>query len=414
MKQDLQPLKGFRDFLPEQARKRDYALNLIKQTFQNFGFEPLETPTLEYQSLLLGKYGTEADKLVYKFEDEGKRQIGLRYDQTVPTARVIASSLNQLGIPFKRYQIQPVWRAEKPQKGRFREFLQCDIDTFGTTSSIADAEIITASITALKNLGLGNLKMLLNSRLLLFEMIEQANITEKDALSVIQSLDKLEKIGRDGVVKELSGKGLSTTTIDLLFDLITKAKPNVELQQVISACLQLGLTPSELEFSPTLARGLDYYTGTIFELVSDDYPVGSLAGGGRYDNLVGRLSGTDIPAVGIALGFDRIIEAMETLNLFPDNLVPAKVFVTFSDSYLQEATLNLVTNLQKQNISTFLYPNPEDKLTKQLKLANKKQIPYLIILGTQEAKLNKFTLKDMTTGVQQLLTLNDLLTTLQK
>lgn len=410
-KDELKPLKGFRDFLPEEQRQRDFVLNQIRQTFLNFGFEPLETPALERQSLLLGKYGPEADKLIYRFTDEGNREVGLRYDQTVPATRVIAALRENLGFPFRRSQIQPVWRAEKPQKGRYREFLQCDLDTYGTTSLVADAEIIAAGVSTLKNLGL-NVKVLINSRLLLFELIAQADINEDLGLTVLSSIDKLDKIGAEGVKAELKRKKINDVQINSLFGLIGKSTPNAELQTVINTCHDLGVAKEQIEFSPTLVRGLDYYTGTIFELVLPDYSSGSLGGGGRYDNLIKNFSGIDIPAVGLALGFDRIMDALADLNLLPTDS-PAKVLVCFTDPYLQTPTLNLVTTLRKQNIPTLLYPDPEAKLDKQLKFADKKQVPFAIILGTKEVDQDKYALKDMSSGEQSLLTLEELLTKLR-
>ncbi len=398
--QDLLPLKGFRDFLPSEAKKRQYALNIIRSAFETFGFEPLETPALERQELLLGKYGSEADKLVYKFEDEGKRPIGLRYDQTVPTARVIAGRQNDLILPFKRYQIQPVWRAEKPQQGRFREFLQCDIDTFGTPDLLADAEIIATALNTYRLLGFKNTKVLLNSRIVLFELMDQANIPKNLHLTILQSLDKLGKLPEEAISAEMTRKGLNPDQSASLFALVASAVPSTDLKKVIELCTSLGINNSQLEFSPTLVRGLDYYTATIFEVVCDDYPAGSIGGGGRYDKLIESLSGLSIPAVGFAVGFDRTLQAMETLNLFPKDLTtPAKVLVTLTDEYLLDNCLKIAALLRLNGIATYLYPTVA-RLDKQLKFADKKGVPYVIILGTQEAAADLVSLKDLSTGKQ--------------
>lgn len=403
-KQSLQPLKGFRDFLPAQAQKRNYALKIIRQAFQSSGFLPLQTPALERQQLLLGKYGEEADRLIYTFTDQGGRKVGLRYDQTVPTARIIAAYRNNLGFPFMRYQIQPVWRAENPQKGRFREFLQCDIDIFGESSLLADAQIIATTIKTYQALGFKNIQMLLNSRSILFDLIKKSNIQTKKPLSIIQSLDKLDKKTTSQVKKELLSKKLNKENIDRLFKLIESAKPNKKLKKLIDLTINLGISPDQLKFQPTIARGLDYYTSTIFELIRPDFKAGSLAGGGRYDELIGQLSDFSTPAVGLAMGFDRTLEAMDKLKLFPSQLSSTKILVTIFDQKLQKDSLKLASQLNKASINTLLYPSTETDLDKQLKLANKRQIPYVAIIGPEENKQNKITLKNMQTGKQSLLT----------
>lgn len=406
---DLQPLKGFRDFLPHEARKRDYLLNLIKQSFALYGFEPLETPALETQNVLLGKYGSETDKLIYTFTDQGNRPVGLRYDQTVPTARVIAANKNSLTFPFKRYQTQTVWRAEKPQKGRFREFLQCDIDIFGTTSPLADAEIIASTLDAAKNLGFTNLKMLINSRNNLVTLINQANIDPNLSSTIIQTIDKLDKLPESTLKNELIAKGLTPSQTDLLFKLISNAKPDVSLQQIITLLTDnMGIPGHELVFSPTLARGLDYYTGAIFELICPDYTGGSIAGGGRYDHLINQLSGLDVPAVGLAFGFDRTLEAMEELNLFAHHLSGAKVLVTIFSPQLLQTSISLAASLRSHRIPTELYLNPQDKIQKQLKYADRKAIPYVAIIGDQELKNNTITLKNMAKGTQETASISQL------
>src|SRR6185369_9346125 len=277
-----QTLKGFRDFLPAEARKRQYVINTLKSVFESYGFEPLETPVLEYEEVLMGKYGDEGDQLMYRFEDNGKRRVAMRYDQTVPTARVVAQYANVLPLPFKRYQIQPVWRAENTQKGRYREFVQCDIDTVGTDSPLADAEIVTCAVAFYKALGIKNFKVLINDR----------KVFEKISLQAVIVIDKLKKIGEDGVTRELVEKKLAgdLTEANSLLQELLNTKPTERLNEIIAVLEELGVDKNFIEFSPTLARGLNYYTGMIFEIETPDYPVGSICSGGRYDELIGMFA----------------------------------------------------------------------------------------------------------------------------
>src|SRR3989344_7432136 len=304
----LQPLKGFRDFLPEDAKKRSFAIDNIKSTFELYGFEPLETPALEYESLLLGKYGDEADKLIYRFEDEGGRRVALRYDQTVPTARILAMYQQNLPMPWRRYQIQSAYRAEKPQKGRFREFTQCDADIFGTTSPLSDAEILSVGNGLLKNLGFKEFQILINDREILFNIMNGAKIRQELQLPAIQTLDKLDKKSREEIEEELLQKEFSVEDVHNLFNQIDRAKPTETLTKVIKYCENLGVDQASVIFTPRLARGLDYYNSTIYEFVIEGYKAGSVAGGGRYDNLIQKLCGVNIPATGYSWGFDRLLE----------------------------------------------------------------------------------------------------------
>lgn len=393
-----QTLKGFRDFLPKEAKKRQFVINTLKQVFESYGFEPLETPALEYEEILLGKYGEEGDKLMYRFEDNGKRKVALRYDQTVPLARVVAQYQNELPMPFKRYQIQNVWRAENPQKGRFREFLQCDIDTVGSPSLFADAEIIKCALEAAKKLGFKNCKMLINDRYI-FRNLKPSFIT---------SIDKLRKIGKEGVVKELILKGMDEKTARGILDWDDELPPNTKsLFQNLEA---LGLEKGEdFEFDSALARGLDYYTSSIFELISPDYKVGSLGGGGRYDKLIGIFADRDIQAVGFAFGFDRLIEAMENLNLFPKDLATTKILVTIFSKELKQKSIDCSLALRSAEVPTELYLDENAKMEKQLKYADKKGIPFAVIIGPDEVAKNMVTLKNMKTEEQEILTQKDLL-----
>lgn len=403
-----QTLKGFRDFLPKETRKRQYVISALKKVFEFYGFEPLETPSLEYEEILLGKYGDEGDKLMYRFEDNGKRKVALRYDQTVPLARVVAQYQNELPMPFKRYQIQNVWRAENTQKGRFREFLQCDIDTVCTSSPLADAEIIEIAATSLKTLGFKDFKILINDRENLFSFRVGLQIALDQGIKIIKIIDKLKKIGRTDVLLEISKLGLSNEQASEILKKVEQAKPTEKLNQITSCLTKLGTNPSIVEFSPTLARGLDYYTGMIFEIEIEGYSAGSVCGGGRYDNLIGLFGNKQIPAVGCSFGFDRLIEAMDELKLFPENLQKTKVLVTIFSPELLDESIEVCGIINQNNINQELYIDPYAKMEKQLKYADKKQIPYVVIIGPDEAKNNTVTVKDLTTRTQKTLPLTQL------
>jgi histidyl-tRNA synthetase len=381
-----QTLKGFRDFLPQQAKKRQYVISTLKKVFESYGFEPLETPALEYEEILMGKYGEEGDKLMYRFEDNGKRKVALRYDQTVPLARVIAQYQNELPMPFKRYQIQNVWRADNTQKGRFREFLQCDADIVGSSSPLSDVEVINVTIKSLEKLGFKNFKIRIGDRKL-FEGIPT------DAITII---DKLKKIGEEKVITELKEGGLDENILSK----VKNSKPTTDIELILKAT-------NKVYFDPTLARGLNYYTGLIFEIEIEGYSAGSVCGGGRYDNLIGMFAGRQIPAVGFAFGFDRLMEAMEELKLFPTDLITTKVLVTVFSPELKEKSLEVAKILREKNINTEIYLD-DAKMEKQLKYADKKQIPYAIIIGPDEAKNNTATVKNLKTREQKALSLDSL------
>ena len=408
----LQTLKGFRDFLPAQKRQRDFVIKKVVQVFERFGFEPLQTPTLEYADVILGKYGQEADKLVYSFTDRGSRQVALPYDQTVPTARVLAQYQGKLPLPFRRYQVQSVFRADKPQAGRYREFTQCDIDIFGSTDPLSDAEILACTHEAFKNVGYPTVTLKGNDRQTLFSTLKPFSTDKVPVLSIIQSIDKLDKTDVSQVSSELTIKGLSANQAKSALDQIQAARPSESLNQIIKLAQDLGVPPSSLKFESTLARGLDYYTGMIFEVFLPEFPAGSAAGGGRYDNLIKQLGGPDIPAVGIAFGLDRMIEAADKLNLFPPQTASAQVLVTIM-SDTQTNSLKLAAQLRQASINTELYPDQTAKLDKQLKYADKKSIPFVVILGDKEVQDNTVTLKDMQSGDQQTLPLDKLISLLQ-
>ncbi len=413
----LRTLKGFRDFLPLEKRKRDYIRAKVVEIFERFGFEPLETPTLEYASLLLGKYGDEADKLVYTFEDNGGRKVGLRYDQTVPTARVLAQYANELPKYFRRYQIQNVFRADKPQKGRYREFTQCDADIFGTTSPLADAESLACTYFAFKNVGFEEVLLYINDRQTLFKTFEEFATPTITVFSIIQSVDKLDKISGEEIIDELVAKGLSKENATKVLASVENAEKSKNLQDIIKQAIALGIPEKAIVFTPSLARGLDYYTGMIYEVKIPQYPVGSCGGGGRFDNLIEQLGGMSIPGVGIAFGFDRMVEAAEALNLYPQSIYEAaKVFVTIFNKKLETQAASLAAKLRKSGINTELYMGEltdKNTLDKQLKYAVQKNIPYVAILGEEEAEKNVITVKNLQTREQKQVSFDELLKMLQ-
>ncbi len=409
-----QTLKGFRDFLPAEKRKRDYIESKMKTVFERFGFAPLETPTLEYASLLLGKYGDEADKLLYTFEDRGERKIGLRYDQTVPTARVLSQYQNELPKFFRRYQIQDVFRADKPQKGRYREFKQSDLDIYGTTSPIADAELLAVVYFTYKEIGFDSIVLQINDRQTLISTLSPFTTPEVDVFSLIQSIDKLDKLTPAEVVSELMGKGLTQEKADAAVITIDRAEASENLQAIVNTALALGVPRTALRFNPKIARGLDYYTGLIFEALVPEYLVGSVGGGGRYDNLIKDLSSLEMPATGFAFGFDRTVEAAEQLGLIPLSESSVSVLVTVfetPDTQIKMKSFTTAAELRAAGISTEVYP-AEEKLGKQFKFADQKKIPFVVIIGDEEAAQNKVMLKNMATGDQELLTIDELITKL--
>lgn len=403
-----QTLKGFRDFLPSDMYIRNYVKNTLISLFETSGFQPLETPALEYTSVLKGKYSNETDdKLGYFFKDNGDREIGLRYDLTVPTSKVLAIYNNQISLPFRRYQIQPVWRAENTQKGRYREFVQCDIDIFGTNSPIADAEIVSVIYQGVQKLGFKNAIIKINSRTVLSSILSQSGIDERQN-TVLQSLDKLDKIGENGVKDELISKGLPNDQIDQLFKYIKQAQPDENLKQVLSLLSSFGIPQTAFVFDPTLVRGCDYYTGTIFEVAVTEPKIGAIGGGGRYDNLVSTLGGPQIPAVGFSFGFERVVDVIQELNLLPkENKSTINILVANLGSETQKEILELTNRLRQENISSIIYPD-NDKLGKQIKYALSIDIPYLAIIGTNEAKNDQIMLKNLNTTDQKLVDFEEL------
>jgi len=395
-------LKGFRDFLPKQMAIRRKVFDIIKDTFESYGFDPIETPTLEYSEILLGKYGEEADKLVYRFKDQGGRDVAMRYDLTVPLSRVCAQYSQQLTKPFKRYQIQPVWRAEKPQKGRYRELTQCDVDIVGIKSPLADAEIIAIIYNILNKIGFEKFTIRINSRQVLFSIMEKAEVSKDEILSVIRSIDKLDKISIEEVKQELRLKNIKSQTIEKIFQFIQEAEPDIFLRDMLSLVEKLGVPKDFFKFDPILARGLDYYTGPIYETFVEKPKIGSITGGGRYDKLIGIFIGQDIPACGTTIGIDRIVDVIEELNLWPEfSSTNTRVLITALDEFFIGQAIEISQSLRLEEINTEIYLNFEDRLEKQLKYADKKGISFVIILGLDGAQENTVVLKNLRKKMQK-------------
>ena len=429
------PPSGMRDYLPEAVSRRRYVVATIEDVFQRHGFVPLETPAIENLSTLLGKYGEEGDQLLYRLLHRGDKlsralaepavdtaalaELGLRYDLTVPLARVVAHYGRQLPRFFKRYQIQPVWRADRPAKGRFREFYQCDVDMTGTHSLLAEVEVINAVCGALLALGFVGFAVALNHRALLRGLIEAAAIDPALEGSALIALDKLDKIGPPGVGEELIRRGTSQASAERLLALTTGAgqADNTRILRELRAALVspearqaldeldtlLTLsadTPAGplLRLSPALARGLSYYTGPIFEIISPDFS-GSLGGGGRYDNLVGMFSGKQVPAVGFSLGLERILLLMEDGRMFPDLRLRAQVMVCPLPDTPLAAVTGLAARLRQAGITVELYPE-QAKLGRQLSTADNLDIPYALIIGPDEVARQTYSLKNLATGQQ--------------
>ncbi len=407
--------KGMRDFLPEDMLKRNFVISIIKEVFENYGFEPIETPAIELWSVLSGKYGDE-EKLLYKFKDRGEREVGLRYDLTVPLARFVANHLQKLPRPFKRYQIQPVWRADKPQKGRFREFYQCDIDIIGVNSLLADAEILKILYTILKKLGFDNFIININSRKIFKTLVEYLQVDEKKEFLIARAIDKYDKLGEKGVKEQLEKTGFSEnergkiftlleitgtnsekiSKLNKIFEGLSTREPFIqEIQEILKYLEYFSVDEKYINFNPFLARGLDYYTGIISETTLTTPKIGSITGGGRYDNLIGIFSGQNIPATGSSIGLERIITVMDELNMYPfDKKTVVQVLFAVQDEKLLKKTISLTEELRKEGIKTDLYLGKKD-LRKQITYALNKGIPLMLILGEEENKKGELTLKNL-------------------
>lgn len=442
-------VKGTRDFLPNQMIKRNYIFNSIKSIFELHGFCPIETPSIENLSTLMGKYGEEGDRLIYKILNSGDflkgvdlsnpsdinyksiankiAEKGLRYDLTVPFARFVVNNRNEINFPFKRYQIQPVWRADRPQKGRYREFYQCDVDIIGSNSLLNEIELCEIIDEVFAKLNL-NITIKLNNRKILSSISEIIGKPEM-LTDITVAIDKIEKIGYEKVIYELLERGLDQEDINKIDPILklsgnnkdkisqlktilseneTGLKGIEELETVFNSIDKLNLS-SNIEFDITLARGLNYYTGCIFEVKANDFSIGSITGGGRYDNLTGVFGLDNMSGVGISFGADRIYDCLEALDLFPKeiNNTTKLLFINFGERESQKC-IDYARVLRKNNISSETYPD-KAKLQKQMKYANDKNIPFVALIGEREIEENKIMVKNMISGEQTLMDINQLI-----
>ncbi|MGE5264831.1 MAG: histidine--tRNA ligase [Acidobacteriota bacterium] len=419
--------RGMRDILPKKMLLRQYVIRQFEIVFQRFGFEPLQTPVLELRETIMGKYGLDAEKLIYDAQHrEGKEELSLRYDLTVPLTRVVAM-YPELVKPFKRYQIAPVWRAERPQKGRYREFYQCDVDIVGASSMLADAEIVTMIYVLLTRLGFKSFVTKINNRKILIGIGQYAGVSNELLGGLYRSIDKLQKIGPEGVREEMAQNRIPADVISKVMNLI--AIPNGdfgelreqlgsvpivmqgldELEQLASYLTATNVPPANYQFDFSMVRGLAYYTGPIYETIVTEPQIGSLTGGGRYDELVGLFSNQSIPVTGTSFGIERIIDVMEELSMFPPNLgkTVTQVLVTVFNRELVGTCIRLAYELRAAGWNTELGLDT-DSLGKQLKYAGSKGIPFAAIIGPDEATAQRVTLRDLTTGEQTLLSQSDL------
>ena len=442
--------KGTRDFTAREVINRRAIINTLQKNFELFGFQPLETPSFENLSTLTGKYGEEGDRLIFKILNSGDyaaktndedwnaknsqklisqiSEKALRYDLTVPFARFVAMNHGQLVFPFKRYQIQPVWRADRPQKGRFREFYQCDADVVGSESLWQEVELVQLYLKSFSELQIP-VTLHINNRKILSGLAEFAGISEQ-LIDFTVALDKLDKIGKEGVIKELLEKNISQESIDqldFLFSQSDDALENVlqlkekfaeneiglqgveELEFVLTKCMDLGISAENLKFDITLARGLDYYTGAIFEVKANDVAMGSIGGGGRYNNLTEVFGVKNIPGIGISFGLDRIYLVMEELGLFPDNSESTVkyLFANYGETEAVEA-LKIIQKIRERGVSAELYPESA-KLKKQFTYAEKKGIPNLVFFGEQEISEGNITVKNLENSEQKTWSIDDFL-----
>jgi histidyl-tRNA synthetase len=444
--------KGTRDFNPEQVAKRNYIFDTIKQEFKKFGFQPIETPSFENSSTLMGKYGEEGDRLIFKILNSGDylkkidetllseknsskvttaiSEKALRYDLTVPFARYVVQHQNEIEFPFKRYQIQPVWRADRPQKGRFREFFQCDADVVGSDSLWQEVEFIQLYDAVFSALKLNGVTIKINNRKILSGIAEVIGASDK-LIDFTVALDKLDKIGEDGVKKEMLEKGISEkaiskvqplfsfsgdflTKIEQLKSLLEASETGMqgvdELLFVGNAIESLGLTTATLDLDVTLARGLNYYTGAIFEVSAPEgVKMGSIGGGGRYDDLTGIFGLKNVSGVGISFGLDRIYLVLEELNLFPATVQETieVLFINFGDAEALYC-MNAIKQLRTNGVVAELYPSSA-KMKKQMNYANKRAVPFVVLVGSEEVDNKTFTVKNMTSGDQVVMNLKELI-----
>jgi histidyl-tRNA synthetase len=419
--QKPQNIKGMRDHLPQAMLLRQYIINTLIDVFERYGFEPLTTPIVEYAETLEGKLGDE-EKLIYRFEDHGGRRLALRYDQTVPLARVVAQYAGQLNLPWRRYAVGPSYRGERPARGRYREFWQADVDIIGSSSPLADAEIVAVLSDALAALGFSDFTTLLNHRQVIGGIARVSGLEEAAAGGVYRAIDKLDKIGADGVREELTRSGISTDASERILALVLLEGQPAEIlhelrqqlqrderalaaldnmEQITAALDDMGVPPQRYQLSPRLARGLSYYTGTVFESITAHWPAGSLLGGGRYDELIGMFAGRAVPTVGLAFGIDRLHDVMEELDVGPRAATTAQVFVTLFSREQAAASLQLASDLRAAGIPVVTALEPEMSLGKQFKEVDRKGLRYALVLGPDELAHNEVVIRDMQSGEQQ-------------
>ena len=419
MAQQTRPARGMRDFLPDDVRRRDYVIAIVEDVYRRYGFEPLETPALENIETLTGKYGEEGNKLIFKVlrrgehESSGETDLALRYDLTVPLARVVAEHRGKLPKFFKRYQIQPVWRADRPARGRFREFYQCDVDAIGSTAAVVEAEMIGAVAEVLTKLGFADFVIQLNHRQLLTALLNASGVDGALHSTALVAIDKLDKIGRDGVQQDMVTRGLDGGAAAKCLGafersedferLVTQEAAGAAARQNIAAIMALAeSTPARghVQLTPRLARGLSYYTGAIMEVAVPDL-AGSLGGGGRYDGLIGMFSGEQIPACGFSLGLERILVVMGERNMFPAGLATAAadVMIAQFDAEGVEDSLRLAHELRSAGLRVDVYPEV-DKLGKQFKYAASRGVRFVTVVGADERARGEVTLKNMVSGEQ--------------
>ena len=415
--------RGMRDILPEQMIRRQYVIDVVRDVFEEFGFEPLQTPALELSEVLTGKYGPDAEKLIYQAGHVGgKEDISLRYDLSVPLCRVIAM-YPQLPKPFKRYQIDPVWRAERPQKGRYRQFFQCDADTVGTESMLADAENVNLIYQVLTRLGFKQFEININDRKLITGIGQFAGVPNEQLGGLYRSIDKLDKIGLDGVREELIEnqipepviekllallqiEGDTTTVLNALSEQLGDSEVAregiTELEELSSYLTILGVPGEFYRVNVSMVRGLEYYTGPIYETVVEEPKIGSITGGGRYDELIGSFSKRGYPATGTSFGIERIIDVMEEFDMFPSTVgkTVTQVLVTVFDAELAQESLKVAMLLRDSGIRTEVYCRPT-RISTQMKYANSKGIPYAVILGSDEVETGTVAVRDLASREQQ-------------
>jgi histidyl-tRNA synthetase len=421
VQQSAQILKGFRDFLPQRMILRQRIIGVIREVFEEHGFEPFDTPSIEYAETLEGKFGEE-EKLIYKFVDKGGRRVALRYDLTVPLARAVAMHRHELVFPFKRYQIAPVWRADRPQKGRYREFWQCDADVVGTHSMLADADCLMVTCRGLQRLGFDAFTVHLNNRKLLGALVEYAGAAPHQRSAVFRAVDSLPKVGIEAVREELREAHVEPQVVERVLELAAMAGDNRqklelarerlaeypqaqegirELWDILDHLEAAGFGDRWIRIDLALARGLDYYTGPIFETVVNEPRIGSITGGGRYDNLIGIFARQEIPAVGTSFGLERIIDVIEELGMWPDRGTVVEVLVTVFQEDLLAPSLSIAQQLRSSGIRSDLYYDYRSDIGKQLRYADRKGIPVAVIVGPDEVAKGEAIVKVMASGQQR-------------